>query len=229
MSRIHRAVEHHLHLLDDGHLHPGAGELQHRRDRRESLGRLVHLLHDVLEAVSLAEQAPRRVVAAERRLARRDQVAEPGETLQRLGLRAVGDGEVGHLHETAGDDGGLRVLAVADAVDDADGDGDEVLQHTAELGADDIGVHERAEVAVARAESDRLGRLSARRGDDRGRRLLPRDLEGEVRAGCHGDAAGSQCSSCSMTWLIRSPERFSTPFMSETTARHRSRRAGAPP
>ena len=27
---------------------------------------------------------------------------------------------------------------------------------------------------------------------------------------------GSQCSSCSMTWLIRSPVRRSTPFMSET-------------
>ncbi len=167
-----------------------AGQLQDGRDRCQALGRLVHLLHDVLEAVALTEQSARGVVAAERRLAGRDQVAEAREALQRLGVRALGDGEVGHLDETAGDDRRLRVLAVADAVDDADRDGDEVLQHAAELGADHVGVHERAEVSVARPAGDRFGGLLARRGDHGGGGLLAGDLEGEVRTGGDGDAIG---------------------------------------
>ena len=79
------------------------------------------------------------------------------------GVRALRDGEVGHLDETARDDRRLGVLAVADAVDDADRDGDEVLEHAAELGADHVGVHERAEVLVARAAGDGVGGLLARR------------------------------------------------------------------
>ena len=51
-------------------------QLQHGRHRGESLRRLVHLLHDVLEAVALPEQAAGGVVAAEGRLAGRDEVAE---------------------------------------------------------------------------------------------------------------------------------------------------------
>src|SRR6478735_10311929 len=91
LARVHGAVEHALDLLDNGHLDARLlRQLQHGRDGREPLRRLVHLLHDVLEGVPLAEQAPGRVVAAERRLARRDEVAEPREALQRLGVRALG-------------------------------------------------------------------------------------------------------------------------------------------
>src|SRR6478735_577820 len=59
LTRVHRSVQNHLHLLDDRHLEAGlAGELQTRRHRRQSLSSLVHLLHDIREAVSLAEQSP---------------------------------------------------------------------------------------------------------------------------------------------------------------------------
>src|SRR6478735_8046430 len=150
LARVHGSVEHALDLLDDRHLDAGfLRQLQHRGDRGQPLRRLVHLLHDILKAVALTEQAPRRVVPAERGLARRDEVAEAREALQRLGCSALRDREVRHLDQPARDDRRLRVLAVADAVDDADGDRDQVLEDPAELGADDISVHEGAEVVVA--------------------------------------------------------------------------------
>ena len=150
LPRVHRPIEHAFDLLDDGHLDAGlAGQLQHRRHRGEAFGGLFHLLDHVLEAVALPEQATGGVVAAEGRLAGRDEVAEPGQSLKGLGLGPLGDGEIGHLDQAPRDDRGLGVLAVTDPVDDADRDGDEVFEHPAELGADDVGVHEAAEVAVA--------------------------------------------------------------------------------
>ena len=88
--------------------------------------------------------------------------ARPGE---RLGPGAVRDREVGHLGEPARDDRCLGVLAVADAVDDPDRDGDEVLEHAAEFGADHIRVHERAEVRVRRDQSRPRSRFRGSRDE----------------------------------------------------------------
>ena len=49
----------------------------------------------------------------------------------------------------------------ADAVDDADRDGDQVLEHAAELGADHVGVHEGAEVAVPGDAMHDLGAVAS--------------------------------------------------------------------
>jgi len=191
VPRIHLAVEHHLHLLDDGHVDLGfARELQDRSDGGEAFRRLLHLLHDVLEAVPLTEQASRRVVPAQRRLARGDQVAETGEALERLRMCTVGHREVRHLDESARDDRCLRVLPVPDAVDDADGDRDQVLEDAAELRADHVGVHEGAEILVASRARDDIGRLLTAGGDHGCGGLLTRDLQCEVRPRCHGDAVG---------------------------------------
>jgi hypothetical protein len=130
---------------------------------------------------ALPEQAAGGVVAAEGRLAGRDEVAEALEALQ----RAIGivDG-VGYGENTKASIITRGLVEMTDfAV--AQGAQHETLQgqHAAELGADDVGVHEGAEVRVPGAQRDGFGGLPARRGDDGGRRLLAGDLEGEVGAG----------------------------------------------
>jgi hypothetical protein len=78
-------------------------------------------------------------VAAERAGAGEDEVADTGEAGEGFALAAAGDGEAGDFGDAAGDEGGGGVVAEADAGSDAGGDGDDVLEGSAELDADDVG------------------------------------------------------------------------------------------
>jgi hypothetical protein len=160
--RIERTGKHPADLFHDRHRHAmRMRKLQDRRNGCETLRRLIHLFDDLGKGVPLAEQPPRSVVAGERRLAGGDQVTEPGQPGQRVRPGAEGHGEVRHLHQAARDDRGLGVLAVTDAVDDADRHRDQILQNTAEFCADDIRVHKGPEVPVRRNLGDRLRRFKA--------------------------------------------------------------------
>ena len=77
-------------------------------------------------------------VARAGRRAGEDEVAEAGEAGQRLGARALGEAEAGHLGKAARDQGGAGVLAEPPALDHAAGDGEHVLDRAADLGAGDV-------------------------------------------------------------------------------------------
>tara|TARA_B100000614_G_scaffold59111_1_gene52270 strand:+ start:1968 stop:2183 length:216 start_codon:yes stop_codon:yes gene_type:complete len=67
IAGIHRAVQNHLHLLNDRHVDAGlGGKRQDGGNRRKTFGGLLHLLHHILEAVALAEKTAGCVVSAER-------------------------------------------------------------------------------------------------------------------------------------------------------------------
>ena len=67
-----------------------------------------------------------------------DRSPRPGEAGERLRPRAHGDGEPGHLGEAAGHQRRPRRGAEAAALGHAAGDGDDVLERAAELGADHV-------------------------------------------------------------------------------------------
>ena len=69
---------------------------------------------------------------------------------------------------TAGDEGSARIVAAADAVDDAGSDSDHVLHGTAELDADDIRGSVDAEVGITHhALHEFRGGFFRAGGDDR--------------------------------------------------------------
>ena len=77
--------------------------------------------------------------------ARGDEVAHAGEAGERERVAAERDAEPRELGEPAGDERGLRVVAVAEAVGDPGGDRDHVLERAGDLTADDVGVRVHAE------------------------------------------------------------------------------------
>ena len=77
-------------------------------------------------------------VATQRTGACQDQVAEAGQPRQRFALPPGGAGEPCDLGETAGDEPRLRVMAKPESFGESRRDGDDVLQRTANLDADDI-------------------------------------------------------------------------------------------
>jgi hypothetical protein len=66
------------------------------------------------------------------------EVAEAGQAGKGLGPGAAGEAEAGHLGEAARDQGGAGVLAEPAPLDDSAGDGEDVLDGAADLGADDV-------------------------------------------------------------------------------------------
>ena len=89
---------------------------------------------------------------------------------------AGGDGQARDLGQAAGDQRGLRVVPEAEALDDAGGDGDDVLQRAAELHADDVG----AGVQAQRARPELL--LHVARPRRRRSRRRPRRWAATARA-----------------------------------------------
>ena len=111
-----------------------------------------------------------------------DQIAHAGQAGERLLAGAGSRSEACHLPQAAADEAGLGVVAEAEAVDPAGGQGDDVLRRRAELDADEIVVHVHAERGRDHRvlQLDRELRVGARH-DRRGRQPL-RDLLCVVRA-----------------------------------------------
>ena len=94
---------------------------------------------------ALAELDADGAVAREGAGAGEDEVADAGEAGEGLAAAAAGDGEAGDLGDAAGDEGGGGVVAEVEAVDDAGGEGDDVLERAAEFDAGDVVVGVEAE------------------------------------------------------------------------------------
>src|SRR6218665_3700270 len=105
IPRCQGAREYLSHLVNNGHrptVRPR--KFQTRTHRCQSLRGLSHLVDNVAESVPLPQQAPRRVVSRQRRLTRRDEVAEARKARKGLGPGTVRDREVRHFHQSPRDD-----------------------------------------------------------------------------------------------------------------------------
>ena len=106
--------------------------------------------------------------------------ARPG---QRLGPRALGEAEAGHLGEAARDQGGAGILAEPAPLDHAAGDGEHVLDRAADLGAGDVVGEIGPEIGPGDARDQPLAeRLVLDRQRHRGRQA-GRHFMGEGRPG----------------------------------------------
>src|SRR3546814_2897411 len=91
-----------------------------------ALGHHVHLADDLVDLAAPAELLADVAVAALRRDAGGDEVAHAREPGEGDLAAAHGAAEPGELGQAAGDDGGPRVVAGAEAVSHARGDGHEI-------------------------------------------------------------------------------------------------------
>nr|BFE71146.1 hypothetical protein GCM10020092_044470 [Actinoplanes digitatis] len=154
--------------------------------RLDPLGDLAHLGEDVVQPPSTAELLADVPVAALRADARRHQVAHSGQPGERVRLAAHRDRQRGQLGESAGDHPGPGVVADAETLRDARGDGHDVLQRTADLAADHVVVGVHPQQAAPEHLLDRGGDGEVLRGDHGGRRHARHDLLGQVGAGERG-------------------------------------------
>src|SRR5690606_6973352 len=134
VARILALVEDAVDLLGDGHL--DAEALRHLPGGVSGLDALGHVAEggeDLGELAALAELVADGAVAGELAGAGQHEIADAGEAGEGLLIGAAGGGEADHLGEAAGDEGGARVVAGLEAVDDAGADGEHVLERAAEL------------------------------------------------------------------------------------------------
>ena len=96
-------------------------------------------------------------------------------------------GQARDLDEAAGDERGHRVVAEAEALDDARGDRDDVLQRAADLDAGDVVGRVEPQRRPAELLLDEARGVGGRRRHDDRRRQPGRDLGRERRPGQHRD------------------------------------------
>ena len=114
----------------------------------------------------------------------------PSEAGERFAPGALGQCEPRHFHEAAGDERRAGVLAQSPSLGDAAGDGEHVLDRTADLRADDIVAQIDAERRRAQPLAQALGQRVVFAGkSDRGREPI-RNLVREGRARKDRDRRG---------------------------------------
>jgi hypothetical protein len=177
---VDRAGDGHVHALGAGELHDAAGGRHALDDRR---GRLQGTLDALAPSDALAEAA----IAPHGGKTRRHQVAHARQARERLATRAERLAQASDLHQPARQQGGLGVVSQLQPVQDARGDGDNVLARPGELDAQRIvvGVHPevRQREQLLHPRRERL----VLRGSDHRRGQLSRDLRGDARPGQHAD------------------------------------------
>ena len=188
-----RALRHVEHVARDRHREViFVGERHHRRGALHPFGDHVHPRDDIVDMPPLAEFDADVAVARQRAGAGRDQVAHAGEPREGFGPPAHRDAEPRDLGQSARHQGRARVVARAEPVAHADRDRDDILEHPAELAAEQVGVgidaeQPRVEHRLKRADDD----LVLHR-QDAGGRLPGHDLAREVGAGEDADRVAGQ-------------------------------------
>ena len=166
----------------------------------------------------LASSTPRRWFRDSPDAARRDDVADPRQPRERQRIGAGRDAQPDHLGQAARDQSRLAVVAEAQSVGSARRDRNDVLQRTAQLDPDDVGVHVEPERPRPDPRLDAPGKILVLGSDDRRRGQPAGNLSGEVRAGKRGDPPTSMSRASARTSLIRSSEPRSSPLTSESTS-----------
>ncbi len=190
LSRIAQVEEDLVNRPGDGHVHAvGAGELHDAAAGRHALDDRYRRLQGPVDALAPADSLAEAAVAAHRREARGHQVAHARQAREGLPAGAQGLSQAGDLHQAARQQRRLGVVPQLQPVQDARGDGDDVLGRSGELHAQrvvvgvDAEVPQREQLLHAPGEGGVL-----RRGDDR-RGLPAGDLGGDARSGQHGQGA----------------------------------------
>src|SRR6266850_2152300 len=178
-------AQHEVCLLGDGHhdatlCRSAVGRLS----GRHALGDLTsEALRDLAHRDALREHLADHPVARELARAGGDEVAETRQTSDGERVRAFREPVARDLREAARDEPSFGVLAVAHAIDRARAERDDVLQRSAQLHADDVGVRVDAEHRRPDERLEMPGRRSVDGRDDRGRREAGGDLSADVRPG----------------------------------------------
>src|SRR5882757_5806373 len=136
-----------VHLFSDGHFDPVAcGEAECGGGAADAFGHFaVEAGDDVGQLAAASELDADGAVAREGAGAGEDEVADAGEAGKGLAAASAGYGETSHLGDAARDEGGGGVVAEVEAVGDAGGESDDVLQGTTEFHAGDVVVGVDAE------------------------------------------------------------------------------------
>ncbi len=153
----------------------------------------VHAADDLVELASAPEFHAHAAVAGEPAGAGQHQVSQAGESGHGFGASSAGDGQAGHLGESAGDQSGHRVVTVADAVHHSGGDGNHVLDRASQFQSDHVIVAVEAEVGVAEGFLHLRGERGIGGGHAEGGGIALGDL---ARKGGSADARTGAAESC---------------------------------
>ena len=135
-------------------------------DRVGALGHTAHRPFDLVPVPALRQLLAEPVVARQARTARRDDIADPREAGKGQRVGAGRQTEAHHLGEPAGDEPSLAVVPEAQAVGSAGGNRDDVLERTAQLDAEDVGVDVQPELPSAQPLLNPGGQLQVLGGND---------------------------------------------------------------
>ena len=185
-------IEDLFHLFGDGHFDAvAAGEAECGAGGEDAFGDFAaERGEDLRKFAALAEFLAYGTVAGERTGAGEDQIADAGESGEGFAAATAGDGEAGNFGDAAGHESGGGVVAKADTGGDTGGDGDDVLEGSAELDADDVGGGVEAECLGGEFGLDAGGDGRIVKGDGEGGGLALSDLQGEAGAGEGTDLEG---------------------------------------
>ena len=173
---------HHRHdVLDDRDIDTVMlGQFQDGLTGLNSLSGLAGRGHHLCHAHALPELHAEPVVARQRRHARGNEVADPCQTCKRHRVSAQGHAQAQGLSQPPSDDRGLGVVSHPHALGHADGEGDDVLDRTTELGAHHVGVGVRPKVGRGTGQRHPFGHGLLHTCHNRGCGLLGSDLPGQV-------------------------------------------------
>src|SRR6266851_10127641 len=184
-----------VHLFGDGHFDGVAcGEAEGSGGADDAFGYLaIEAGDDVGQLAAASELDADCAVARERASAGEDEVADAGEAGKGLASASAGDGETSHLGYAAGDEGGGGVVAEVEAMGDAGGESDDVLQGAAEFYAGDVVVRVDAKGGRGEVALDGLGDRRELRGDDDRGGHAGGDLLREGWTAEHGEGIVRDC------------------------------------
>ena len=137
--RVLLFVEHGVDLVDDGGVHAEAsGQGERGPGGGIAFGNTLAIGKDRLGFFAAADPLAEAAVAAECGKASHGEVAEAAEAGEGFGLSAAGDAEAAHFGDAAGDESGFGIVAEAESIRDAGGDGHDIFEGTAEFDAEDV-------------------------------------------------------------------------------------------
>src|SRR6185436_9828363 len=188
----------------------------HRLGRVITLDDLANLRNRLVDRLARRERAAEAPVARLVVGAGQHEVAKAGEAHERLALCAERDAEAHELGEAAGDQEDPAVRAVAEAVRATGRDREHVLDRTADLDANDVGLGVGAEAAGRNALRERSGEIPS--GDATAIAVGRPWPTSFANVGPESTAIGTPGPSTSLaTWCGSLPLDSSKPLLAQAT------------
>jgi len=141
--------------------------------------------HRLRQGLALGQQQADLAVAAQITGGREHQVAQAREAGESFGASAQGHAQSRHFSQAARDKGGAGIQAQLQAVAQAGGDGQHVLDGAAHLHAHHVVIGVHAQRGAVEGGDQRVAHLGMFAGRDQRRRLATRDFQRKARAAEH--------------------------------------------